>query len=466
MQIGFYGAAETVTGSKHLLTLKSGKKILLDVGFFQGRGKDTHAKNKYFDFDPSQINYVILSHAHIDHAGNIPGLVKKGFKGKIYCTEATYDLCEIMLSDSAYIQLADTNYLNKRREREGKKPLEPLYTLDDVKQALKQFETIPYRTLTTIDDEVKLLFTDAGHILGAAVINLTIKEGNKTHRLCYTGDVGRYINKILKHPEPFPQADVIICESTYGDRLHESTHEAREKLMQAVRETCVMNKGKLVIPAFSVGKTQELIYTLDKMEHKGQLPPVKVFVDSPLAINATNIIRKHTECYSNAIKHYMEKDPDPFGFSRLHYVRDPEQSMAINTLQEPCIIISASGMAEAGRIKHHIINTIGDARNAILIIGYSEPSSLAGKLLRGDKEVSIFGSHHQVLANVYNIDFFSAHADQNELLQFLACQNKSRIKRLFLVHGNKTALSEFSDRLYEKGYSNITIPKYKEVYTI
>jgi len=466
MKIQFFGATHEVTGSKHLITLKNNKTILLDCGMFQGRGKESAAKNQHFGFDPAAIDYLILSHAHIDHSGLIPLLVKQGFKGKIYCTQATLDLCRIMLADSAHIQESEIAYINKKRTREKKSPLKPLYDLEDVYESWQYFRMLAYNEKTKIDEDISLKFTDAGHILGAAVVNLKIKENNKTHRLAYTGDIGRYVNKILRKPQAFPQAETIICESTYGNRLHESLEDAKNKLKEVVQQTCFENKGKLIIPAFSIGKTQELVYTLNKLGINKGSNKIKVFVDSPLAINATEIMKNHYECFGQSTKAFMKKGADPFGFDQLYYVREAKDSKAINQLQEPCIIISASGMADAGRIKHHLANGIEDERNAILIIGYSEPSSLSGRLQRGDKNVTIYGIPYEVKAAVHSIDFFSAHADYNELLQLLSCQEKSLIKNIFLVHGNQSALSEFQATLEDKDYHEVIIAEKGEEYFI
>lgn len=460
MEIKFCGAAETVTGSKHLITLKNGKKILLDCGMFQGRGKESFEMNQTFHFDPNDIDCMILSHAHIDHSGSIPRLVKQGYKGKIYCTPATRDLAEIMLFDSAFIQETEASNFNKYRLKEGEKPIKPLYTIEDAEKSFTHFRTVPYDTPFKISDELELLFTDSGHILGSAAVNLTIKEEGKTQHLCFTGDIGRYVNRLLKQPSPFPQADTIICESTYGDRLHESADDTKERLLQVVNETCVVNKGKLIIPAFSIGKTQELIYVLNQLEFAGKLPPIKVFVDSPLAINATDIMRNHPESYSPEVNEYIKKDPSPFGFNGLEYVRDVTDSKAINSLKEPCIIISASGMAEAGRVKHHLANNIENPNNAVLIIGYCEPSSNGGKLARGDKSISIFGKKFDVKAKVHVIDFFSAHGDYNEMLKYLSCQDSKKVKAFFVVHGNKEVMIKFKGKLEEKGFDNIIIPQF------
>jgi metallo-beta-lactamase family protein len=465
MKIQFLGAAQEVTGSKHLITLKSGKQILLDCGMFQGRGKESAIKNQHLGFNPMEVTYLFLSHAHIDHSGLIPLLVKQGFKGKIFCTPATYDLCRIMLADSAHIQQSDAEYINRKREAEGRELIKPLYDMEDVNRCWELFNTIEYNKHQKIDDEVEVVFTDAGHILGAAVVNLILYENHKPHRLAFTGDIGRYINKILKTPQAFPQADTIICESTYGDRLHESIKDAKDKLKLVVEETCYEKKGKLIVPAFSIGKTQELIFMLNKLGINKGPNKIKVFVDSPLAISATEIMKDHVECFGPATVRFMQKGLDPFGFDQLYYVREAEDSKLINKLDEPCIIISASGMADAGRIKHHLANGITDERNTVLIIGYSEPSSLSGRLQRGAEEVRIFGQHYPVKAKVSTIDFFSAHADYQEILRFLSCQDPSEVSQVFLVHGNLESIESLKEKL-DKTYNLVEIPEAKEEYFI
>ncbi len=466
MKIQFYGAAKEVTGSKHLISLKNGKQLLLDCGMFQGRGSESALKNRNLGFDAKAVDYLFLSHAHIDHSGLIPYLVKSGFKGKIFTTKATYDLCRIMLTDSAHIQQSDAEYINRKREAEGKRLIEPLYSIEDVNKCWELFKTFNYKEEYQVDEDIIVNFTDAGHILGSAIINLKIKEGNKTHHLAFTGDVGRYINKILRQPQPFPQASTIICESTYGDRLHESIKEAKEKLKEIVENCCRINRGKLIIPAFSIGKTQEMVFMLNKLGINKEGSKIKVFVDSPLAISATEIMKDHFECFGEATKKFMQKGADPFGFDHLYYVRDAEDSKMINELEEPCIIISASGMADAGRIKHHLANGLGDEKNTVLIIGYSEPSSLSGRLLRGDKIVSIYGIPTQVNAKIESIDFFSAHADYQELIRFLSCQDKQVVENLFLVHGNIDALENFANELNSNDFYNITVAEPKQEYFI
>ncbi|MFN7848257.1 MAG: MBL fold metallo-hydrolase [Bacteroidota bacterium] len=466
MILSIKGAAKNVTGSKHLITTNKGKKILLDCGLYQNSAKDNEELNRHFGFNPADIDAVILSHAHIDHSGNLPLLVKQGFTGKIYATPATRDLCEIMLLDSAHIHESDIVFINKRRLKAGKSPLKPLYTVKDAGKCMKHFYPIPYNNEFIINEEVSFNFTDAGHILGSAVINLSLQEENKTIKLCYTGDIGRPNDLIIKAPEHFPQADYIICESTYGNRLHDDAALAGEKLLQIVRDTCITRKGKLLIPAFSLGRTQEIVYTLDCLKTQGLLPPVKVFVDSPLSMNATEIMRKYSDSFNDTIKHYMEKDDDPFGFNNLVYVQDAEESKALNDYKEPCIIISASGMMEAGRIKHHLHNNIGKENCTLLIVGFVPPNSLGHRLLRGDKQVKIFGEVHDVKINIAAINSYSAHADYNEMIQFLSCQQKQKIKKIFLVHGNEDVMYDFKIKLMEAGFNNIEIPDLDSFYEL
>ncbi|HRH82982.1 MAG TPA: MBL fold metallo-hydrolase [Bacteroidia bacterium] len=459
MNITFYGAARNVTGSKHLIETSSGKKILLDCGFFQNRGKDNDRLNRSFSFDPQQIDLMILSHAHIDHSGNIPNLVKQGFNKTIFTTQATIDLCEVMLADSAYIQSGDIEYINRRRRRDGQKALEPIYEIEDVEKAMKLFAPVAVNKRFQYDDEISFEFTDTGHILGSVSVHVFITENGNTKQITFSGDVGRFNDLILKAPAPFPQADYILCESTYGNRLHDQSTDARKKLLQIVNQTCVEQKGKLIIPAFSLGRTQEIIYTLDRFKTENKLPSIPVFVDSPLAIDATNIMRKHSEFFNADLVNYLHVDEDPFGFSNLKYVRKVEESKKINDLKGPCIIISASGMIEAGRIKHHIKNNINDSRNTILIVGYCTQESIGGHLMRGDKIIKIFGNEYPVKANVEVISSFSAHADYLELIKYLSCQDTAAVKKLFLVHGEYEVQQEFKEKLKEVGFKNVEIPE-------
>lgn len=458
MKISFHGAARTVTGSKHILTTDNGKKILLDCGLFQGRGKETDGLNRHFGFDPKEIDCLILSHAHIDHSGAIPLLYKQGFRGIVYCTAATYDLCQVMLVDSAHIQENDVYFLNKQRAREHKELIKPLYTIKDTTECLMLFQTLELNKEYEIIEGIFLTFTFVGHILGSAAINLKVKENNKTTRICYTGDIGRTHQQIIKKAEPFPQADYIITEATYGDRVHEEEYHAEQRLLEIVTETCVKNKGKLIIPAFSLGRTQEIVYALDKLENKGLLPHINVYVDSPLSTNATEIVRKHTEYFNKEICKYMQEDPNPFGFNRLFYIRDQENSKALNKQTEPCIIISASGMMEAGRVKHHLANNIENPKNTILVVGYCEPSTLGGRIVAGEKTVKIFGQEFQVNAKVEIMDSYSAHGDYNEMMEYLSCQNVNEVRKVFLVHGNYDVQVNYKERLLEMGFRKVVIP--------
>jgi metallo-beta-lactamase family protein len=463
MKIKFLGATETVTGSKHLIETDKGFTILLDCGLYQGMGKETDTLNRNLDLIPSEIDVVILSHAHIDHSGNLPLLVKEGFLGSIYCTPPTLEVVEVLLYDSAKIHESDIKYVNKKREQRGEAPIVPLYTTKDVDRCMKHFKTVPYHADYVLNEDATLTFTDAGHILGSAVVNLKIKDNTKkTINLTFTGDVGKYNDMLLKNPEPFPQADYIICESTYGDRLHEVDSDAELHLLNVVRNTCVEKRGKLIIPAFSLGRTQEIVFILDKLKNKGLLPNIKVYVDSPLSTNVTDIMRENVVCFNEKLQEYIKTDPDPFGFSNLKYIREKEESMALNTSKEPCIIISASGMMDAGRIKHHLRNNISDSKNTILVVGYCTPNSLGRHIRDGQKVVKIFGEEYEVNAKIEVIDSYSAHADYSELLRFLSCQDKTKIKKLFLVHGDIDAKISFKEKLYVEGYKDIIIPNKRE----
>jgi len=459
MKIKFIGATEAVTGSKHLVITESGAQILLDCGLYQGMGKETDAMNRKLDLDPSSIEAVILSHAHIDHSGNLPSLVKQGFTGSIYCTEATLDVCKILLLDSAHIHESDISFLNKKRAKKGLSPLKPLYTTRDAEKCLKHFKAIPYKAEFFINKELSFHFTDAGHIVGSAAIHITSHENEKETKLTFSGDVGRYTDLLLKSPDVFPQADYIICESTYGDRLHDVSVNAEAKLLDVVNYTCVEKKGKLIIPAFSLGRTQEIVFALDKMKNERLLPNIKIYVDSPLSVSATDIMRHHTECFNSTLQKYILTDPDPFGFNNLEYIQSAEESKALNTIEGPCIIISASGMGDAGRVKHHLRNTISNPQNTVLLSGYCAPGTLGRRLLDGEKSVHIFGDYYDVKADVESILSYSAHADYSELLRFLSCQDASKIKTMFLVHGEDDAKISFKAKLQEKGFTNIIIPE-------
>jgi metallo-beta-lactamase family protein len=458
MKLKFIGATESVTGSKHLLMTEKGKQVLLDCGLYQGMGRATDELNRDLGLDPSHIEAVILSHGHVDHCGNLPSLVKQGFTGRIYCTPATLDVCSILLLDSAHIHESDVIFINKRRKKRGEPPIKPLYTVHDAEKCLKYFKALPFNTDFQLNDELSFYFSENGHIIGSAAINITASEAGKVTKLVFTGDIGRYADPLLKPPGIFQQADYIICESTYGNRLHEAMGDSEKKLLEILNRTCVENKGKLVIPAFSLGRTQEILFIFDKLMNKGLLPDVKIYVDSPLSAKATSIVRKHPESFNGELQAYIKKDPDPFGFLNLTYIQDVEESKALNELQEPCVILSASGMADAGRVKHHIANTITGWNNTILLTGYCAPNTLGAKLMKGESRVHIFGDYYEVKAGVESILSLSAHADYSEILKFLSCQDKTQTKKIFLVHGEADAKVALKDKLMAEGYRDVSIP--------
>jgi metallo-beta-lactamase family protein len=466
MKITFFGATREVTGSKHILTTEKGTRILLDCGLFQGKGLETDSMNRNMPFDAKSIDFLILSHAHIDHSGAIPFLVKNGFKGTIFCTNATRDLCSILLADCGKIQEMDTKTNNKKRGKQGLSPLEPLYTLADAQKSMNHFASISYNFDFRINDEVSVNFTDTGHILGAAAVNLKITENGVEKTLCYTSDIGRYENAIIRDPEPFLQADYIITESTYGDRLHDNKTDSQDKLAEIVRNTCSVKRGKLIIPSFSVGRTQEIVYALHKLQHIGKMPKVNVYVDSPLSVNATNIMRMHPECFNQEIREMMMDDPDPFGFNNLFYIQSVEDSKRLNSTNDPCIIISSSGMMEAGRVKHHLANNISNPRTTILIVGYCEPRTLGAKIKRGEKEVSIFGTVYKVKADVEVLESYSAHGDYFEMIKYLNCQDKSKIKQIFLVHGEYDVQQKYKATLENNRFRNIEIPEVGQTFEL
>jgi metallo-beta-lactamase family protein len=467
MQIQFNGAARVVTGSKHLITTPKGKQVLLDCGMFQGRIPNREDFNRNFGFSPNDIDYLILSHAHIDHSGLIPRLVAEGFRGIIFATPATIDLCEIMLMDSAHIQNDDLKYVNQRRKKRGEELLDPLYNMEDVQQTLDLMQPVAYDELLHVDDEITFHFTDAGHLIGSAAVHLDIKTGpHQKKKITFSGDIGRPGDPILRNPQPFRQCDILICESTYGDRLHPQAEDARKMLLQVVKETCVDNLGKLIIPAFSVDRTQEIIYILEKMANEGILPNIKIYVDSPLSVKATNIIRDHDECFNETFVAYMNIDPSPFEFKNLKFITTVEESKALNGSKEPCIIISASGMAEAGRVKHHIANNIENPKNTILLVGYCTPESLGGRLKSGETEVTIFGEPHPVKARVTTMENYSSHADYNEIFDYLECLDPQKTERVFLVHGEYETQEVLKGKFKEHGFQHIDIPEKGQTFEI
>ena len=458
MKIAFHGAARTVTGSKHLLTLPSGKKLLLDCGMYQGMGDQTVPLNLDFGFDPATIDYMILSHAHIDHCGLLPKLVKDGYQGRVFATPATKDLASVLMEDSAGIQENDVKYENKRRALQGLPYLHPLYTTEDALMAADRFETVDYEQWHRIDDQLEFCYSDAGHIIGSTCVHLRITEGAKVTRITFSGDVGRYRDIILKSPATFSQADYIILESTYGNSLHEQGNTTPDLLLEWITKTCIQKKGKLVMPAFSVGRTQEILYALNQLEMENRLPALDYFVDSPLSQKATAIVKSYPRYFNARIQKVLETDKDPFDFKGLKFVKTVDESKMLNYYKGPCVIISASGMAEAGRVKHHISNNIENSRNTILLTGYCEPNSLGGRLKKHPKEVGIFGQTHEVNAEIGEMRSMSAHGDYNDLLQYLACQDPRQVKKLFLVHGEYNVQQDFRNMLLKKGFLDVEIP--------
>ncbi len=466
MKISFHGAARMVTGSKHLLELTNGKKILLDCGMYQGMGQATLELNSDWGFEPKDVAVVVLSHAHIDHIGLLPKLVKDGFAGKIYCTPATAALVKILLIDSARIQEADVMYVNKHRLRDHKPLVEPLYTEGDAQSVFLMLETVPYNERCKIITGVELMYTDAGHILGSAAVHLKIKENGQTKQLTFSGDIGRYNDLLLHSPQVFPQADYIILESTYGDRLHDFSMPTADKLLHAITHTCISKKGKLILPAFSLGRTQQILYLLNRLEQEGRLPKLRYFVDSPLSIKITEVCKQYTDYYNTNVQDCLLKDEDVFQFHGLEYIESVMESKQLNVIKEPCVIISASGMAEAGRVKHHIANNVEDNRNTICLTGYCEPTSLGGRLKNNPASVTIFGKSFMVEAEVMEIASLSAHGDYNDLCQWLSCQDATQVKQLFLVHGDYDAQVEFQGRLKTKGFKNVDTPELHNTYDL
>lgn len=462
MDITFYGAARTVTGSQHLIDV-NGYRILLDCGLYQGPRRESRDRNRHLPFDAASIDTLILSHAHIDHSGNIPNLVKSGFNGDIISTFATRDLCNIMLRDSAKIQEQDIEYLNKKRRNDDLPPLEPIYTMDDALESLKLFLGIGYERPYHVAPGITLTFYDAGHVLGSAIVRLDIEDNadGKTTRLVFSGDLGRAHRPILNDPVFIDEADVLILESTYGDREHPADQDTDHLLEDIIRDT-VKQGGKVIVPAFAIGRTQELVYRLNNLVENRDLPPdLQVYVDSPLAIDATGIFRAHPEAYDKETADVMmtDRDHDPFGFRMMHYTRTAQESKALNFLKSPAVIISASGMAEAGRILHHLKNNIEDPRNTILITGFQAPETLGRRIVDGNKRVKIFGEDYDVRARVVSLTGLSGHADRSELISW-AGHLRQPPRHTFLVHGEPEAAFALADHLRTQlGFRQVSVPE-------
>jgi metallo-beta-lactamase family protein len=462
MKLQFNGATKTVTGSCHLITLENGFNVLLDCGLYQGNEAQLEDFNSQWYFNPAEIDVLILSHAHIDHCGRIPKLVKDGFKGKIYCTSATRDLAVIMLMDSAQIQENDAEYESRKLGKNKK----PLYTIVDAKNCFKYFRTIEYNNWFAINDDIQALFLDAGHILGSATITLKIKEQDKETTLGFTGDVSRFRRPILNNPVSMPTLDILITESTYGGKTHEDEPQSNEKLLQIINDTCIKKRGKLIIPAFSLGRTQELLYKLNNLYNNGKISNIPVYVDSPLAMNASHIYMMHPECFDDEVHSIMRKDDDPFGWNNMRYIKNAEQSKILNTDTEPCIIIAASGMATGGRVKHHLFHQLDKPENTILMVGYCAEGTLGKQLIDNAEKVTIFHQEINVLASIVVMNSMSAHADQPELLRFISNQHPKNLKKIFLVHGEPKNQVALKEALTEKGFTDIQIPTLGEVFDV
>jgi metallo-beta-lactamase family protein len=466
MQISFFGAARTVTGSQHLVTI-NGHKILLDCGFYQGKRDETWNRNRHFPFSAPDIDAMVLSHAHIDHSGNIPNLVKQGFRGKIVCTQATADLCGAMLPDSGHIQEEDVEYVNRQRRKRGEPPFKPIYTQEDATASLKYFAGIDYEQPYELLPGISLTFYDAGHLLGAAIVALDFQENTGAkERLVFTGDLGR-VQPILRDPTYLDAADILLIESTYGSRTHPPMEDSEKELSRVIQRTC-QRGGKVIIPAFAVERTQLLVYLLNRLYHQGDLPDVPVYVDSPLAVNVTDIFRRHPGYFDQETLDFLRRDPDGdvFGFRRLQYIRDVEQSKKLHFLPGPCVIISASGMAEAGRIQHHLKNNIENPDNTILIVGWQAPHTLGRRLVELAPEVKIFGIKYSREAEVVTLNGFSGHADQPGLLSW-ARALRQQPRHTFIVHGDLAAGQELAQLLrHDLGFQNVLQPDLNQTVAI
>jgi metallo-beta-lactamase family protein len=464
MKLTFHGATRTVTGSQHLLEV-NGTRILLDCGLFQGKRQETFDRNSNLPFDPHAVDVMVLSHAHIDHSGNIPSLVKSGFRGDILCTFATRDLCAIMLRDSAHIQQYDVEYVNKKRARAGQPLVNPIYTMEDAVRSLRNFLAIGYEREYRITPDIVLTLLDAGHILGSAIVVLDITENGRARRVAFSGDLGRANRPILRDPTPLDKTDILLIESTYATRKHESFPEAERELERIINET-YRRGGKVIIPSFAIGRTQELVYRLHQLKLRRDIPVnLAVFVDSPLAIDATSIFRLHPECYDEEVEDFLFESGDPFGFAELRYTRSVEASKELNFLREPAVIISASGMCEAGRIQHHLKNNIEDPRNTILIVGWQAPHTLGRRIVEKQPFVKIFGEEYRLNAQVEVINGFSAHADRDELLDWLD-EMKRKPEHIFVVHGEEEVSESFAGALLQRGVPNTYVPRLGESFTV
>ncbi|HTD65195.1 MAG TPA: MBL fold metallo-hydrolase [Candidatus Limnocylindria bacterium] len=461
MRIQFCGATRTTTGSMNLLEVNE-QQILLECGLYQGKRDESIERNRTFPFDPSKISAAIVSHSHIDHVGNFPNLCRKGFVGNIYCTFATRDLAAIMLEDSAQIQQDDAAFISRQRAKRGLPPVEPLYSTEDAQRVVQQFVTFNYDRPMPIANGVTLTFRDAGHILGSAQVVLDVNESGRRFRYLFSGDVGRGHDEILRDPEPVENVDYLQVESTYGGRDHTLKTDSVEQLVRLINET-VARKGKVIIPTFAVGRTQQLVFTLHQLTLAGKIPRLAMFVDSPLSVNATEVFRLHPECFNEATYRFLREKANPFGMENLTYIREVAHSMKLNELKDPAIIMSASGMAEAGRIRHHLKNNICDPNNLILFVGYCAEHTLGAQIVSGRSPVNIFGEPYEVRARVASLDAFSGHADRTELKRYVSAI-AGDIKKIAVVHGEESQALAFVETLKQmKPKAEVFAPVYKQV---
>jgi metallo-beta-lactamase family protein len=447
MRVHYLGATRTTTGSMYLVEV-NGSRLLLECGLFQGHRDESTERNRNFTFDAAKVDAVILSHAHIDHCGNLPNLVRKGFRGNIYSTFATRDLAAVMLADSAAIQRSDAEFVSRRRAREGKPPVEPLYSVEDAEQAVRQFVGLNYHRPLPVANGVTVTFVDAGHILGSAQVVLDVVEDGRKFRWLFSGDIGRPNQEILRDPEVVEDVDFLQVESTYGAREHEDAGDARDELCRFIGDA-VRRGGKVIIPAFSVGRTQQLVYVLNQLSDTDCLPRVPIYVDSPLSVNVTEVFRLHPECFDDETIRFLREQRNPFGMENLTYIREASHSRKLNEMTEPAVIISASGMAEAGRIRHHLSNNIGDPRNLILFVGYCADHTLGAQILSGRNPVNIHGRPHRVAAQVASIDAFSGHAGRSELAAYVKAIT-GRIRKITVIHGEEIQSMAFAELLREQ----------------
>jgi metallo-beta-lactamase family protein len=465
MKIQFFGGAQTVTGSQHLLKA-NGKRILLECGLFQGRRSETYEKNLNFDHNPADVDALLLSHAHIDHSGNIPNLYKNGFDKHIYTTAATVDLCQIMLRDSAYLNQKDVEWVNKRRSQNHEKPLEPLYSIEDVEGAMGHFVGVQYNRPYEVVPGARATFQDAGHILGSSSLLIEVEDRGETRRVGFSGDVGRRDQPILRDPQPLADLDILIMESTYGDRMHQDDHDGSDDLAEVVNKV-IGRGGKLIIPAFAVGRTQTVLYILHRLVEQDLIPQVPIYVDSPMACNAIDVFRSHPENFDReTYEHFLNNHEDPFAPPGFACVRHADASKRLNEIDDPMIVIAASGMAEGGRVLHHLRNNIGDTKTMVLFVGFAAPNTLARKLMDGHKQVRIFGEEHDVRAEIDYLPHFSGHADRAGLLEFAKATPPDKLDKIFLVHGEVDQAQALKKALHEEGYKTVHIPAPGEEYNI